>query len=77
MDRKWKLGEDLYPEDSLLDGVTISDIILALHHSSEVNPHVAKKLLLEILETRLEDMWFIFNNNIDEIIEAALKGRNA
>lgn len=75
MERKWKLGDDLYPEDSLLDGIKISDLILALHHESRVNSATAKRCLKDMLDGRLEDMWYIFGNNKDEIIKEALKGR--
>lgn len=75
MERNWKLGDDLSTHDSLLDGLTLADLILALHHTSVVNYNTAKQCLKEILESRLEDMWFIFENNIDEIITEALKGR--
>ena len=75
MERNWKLGDDLSTHDSLLDGLTLADLILALHHTSVVNPETAKQCLKEMLESRLEDMWFIFGNNVDEIIAEALKGR--
>ena len=75
MERNWKLGDDLSTYDNLLDGLTLADLILALHHTSVVNYNTAKQCLKEILESRLEDMWFIFENNIDEIIIEALKGR--
>lgn len=75
MERNWKLGDDLSTYDSLLDGLTLADLILALHHTSVVNHETARQCLKEILESRLEDMWFIFENNIDEIITEALKGR--
>ena len=25
MEREWKLGEDLYPEDNILDGITFDE----------------------------------------------------
>ena len=28
MEREWRLGKDLYPEDNLLDGITFDDLIL-------------------------------------------------
>ena len=30
-EREWKLGEDLVTSDSLLDGLTFDDLILAVH----------------------------------------------
>ena len=75
MERNWKLGDDLSTQDSLLDGLTLDDLILALHHIRVVNPVTAKECLKDMLECRLDDMWFIFENNVDEIIAEAMKGR--
>lgn len=75
MERNWKLGDDLSTHDNLLDGLTLADLILALHHTCVVNHESARQCLKEILESRIEDMWFIFENNIDEIIVEALEGR--
>lgn len=33
METKWKLGDDLISSDSLLDGITFDDVILAVHHN--------------------------------------------
>ena len=75
MERNWRLGDDFSTYDSLLDGLTLADLILAQHHTSVVNHNTARQCLQEILESRLTDMWFIFENNIDEIIAEALEGR--
>ena len=37
MEREWKLGKDMYPEDNLLDGLTFNDLILAVHQCKTVN----------------------------------------
>lgn len=74
-ERKWKLGDDLSIEDNLLDGFSIANFILALRSTSTVNPETAKQCLEEILEIQLQDMWYIFQNNIEEIISEALKWR--
>ena len=37
MERDWKLGKDLYPEDNLLDGITFDDLILAVHQCRTIN----------------------------------------
>lgn len=75
-ERNWKLGDDLSVHDSLLDEIDIADLILALHHTSTVNRKTAKQCLKEMLESRLDDMWFIFENNVDEIIAEAMEGRS-
>lgn len=75
MDKKWRLHEDLNTNDSLLDGLTFDDLILSAHHTSVVTPETVKENLRDMLEQRLEDMWFLVNNNMDIIIREALKGR--
>ena len=30
-ERKWILGDDLRPEDNLMDGITFDEIILTVH----------------------------------------------
>ena len=76
MDRNWRLGDDLIPSDNILDGLTFDDLILSAHHTSVVNPKTVRENLKDMLEGRMEDMWFLVENNMDIIIEAALEGRN-
>ena len=73
---KWKLGDDLIPSDSLLDGFTFDDVILALHNESTVNEFTARRVLREVLEIRMQDMNYLFDNNVDQIIELAMEGRS-
>ena len=75
MERNWKLGDDLITSDSLLDGLTFDDLILAVHHTSEVTPEAVRKNLQEMIEPRLEDMYFLVEKNMNAIISEALKGR--
>lgn len=71
-ERKWKLGDDCYSEDAILDPVTFNDIITAVHCSCrEKNKDAVIKTAREILKMREEDFWFMVNNNIQEIIDAA------
>lgn len=73
---EWKLGEDLIPSDSLLDGFTFDDVILALHTEPTVNEFTARRVLREILEIRMQDMNYLFDNNLNQIMELAMKGRS-
>lgn len=75
MERKWKLGNDLYPEDNLLDGITFDDLILAVHQCRTVNRATVHAELNEILAQRRQDMMFLLENNMDIIIQKALEGR--
>lgn len=75
MEREWKLGKDLYPEDNLIDGVTFDDLILAVHQSRTVNKETVCSVLNEILDQRWQDMLYLLENNMDAIIEKAMEGR--
>lgn len=75
MERNWRLGDDLIPSDNILDGLTFDDLILSARHTSVVTPKAVRENLKDMLESRLEDMWFLVENNMDIIIGAALKGR--
>lgn len=76
MERVWKLGDDLGRTDSILDGVTFDDLILAVHHNcQQITPGAVEQEMKQILEQRLEDANYLVEKNIQEIIEEAMKGR--
>lgn len=76
MENKWRLGDDLVEEDNLLDQVSFHDVILAVHCNCKVIDRAAvKKTVKEIMEQRMEDMEFLLERNMDEIIKAAKRGR--
>lgn len=73
---KWKLGEDMHPNDAIFDQIVFQDLILAVHcNCPVVNPAAVKATAREILDGRLTDFWYLIDNNMDEIIDHALKGR--
>ena len=76
MNTEWMLGVDLSVQDSLLDGLTFDDLILAVHHNCRViTPKAVMRELKEMLDTRLQDMEFLVNKNMPYIIKEAKKGR--
>lgn len=76
MEREWKLGQDLSTHDNLLDGLTFDDLILAVHCSCrKVTPEAVRRELKEMMESRLQDMDFLLEKNMDAIIAAAMEGR--
>lgn len=76
MERQWKLGEDVSEHDNLLDGITFNQLIVSLHSGSErVTPAEVRKVVKDMLEIQFEDMWFLVDKNMDEIIKRATKGR--
>ena len=72
-DAKWRLGADLSTYSELLGGLTFDDLILAVHcdlKKEKITPDAVRRILRkEILEGRLEDMWFLVEKNMDKIIE--------
>ena len=76
MERQWKLGDDLFETDNLLDQITFNDLILAAHCNCQViDEKAVRRELLEIINSRLEDMKGLFDRNVDEIILRAKIGR--
>jgi hypothetical protein len=76
-ERKWKLNEDMHQSDCIFDPITFEDIILAAHCNEKVlDANAIKRVAKEILESRLQDFEYLIQNNINEIIAEAAKGRN-
>ena len=72
---KWRLGVDQHPEDGLLDGFTYQDVIDALRQRKVINEAAVNKVVTEILDIRIQDMWHLIANNLDIIMAEARKGR--
>ena len=66
----------MYMADNLLDGFTVSQVVNALHNEpGPLTEEALKKVVNDMLATQLEDLWAIVNENDEEIIAAAYKGR--
>ena len=73
-ERQWKLNEDMHKSDCIFDPITFEDIILALHcNEKELDRKAILKVAKEILDSRLEDFYFLLVNNENEIIAEAKK----
>lgn len=76
IERQWKLGDDLSVDSSLLDGFTFDDVILAVHcNCRSITPNEVRKTAKEIIDQRMQDFEFLLDNNMEEIMSAAKKGR--
>lgn len=75
--RAWRLDDDLRPYDNMLDGFTFDDVICALRTYPKINEASAIEVVNDILSQRMQDLEFLFGNNIDIIIAEARKGREA
>ena len=77
IEKQWKLNEDMHKSDCIFDPITFEDIILAAHCNERVlDENAIKRVAREILENRMIDFEYLLENNIDEIIAEAAKGRN-
>lgn len=77
IERQWKLGEDLSTYDNILDAITFDEIIMTVHcNCPKITREAVQKEFKNILESRMQDMEYLFNNNIEEIIAKAKEGRN-
>ena len=75
-EREWKLGKDLLPSDSILDGLDFSDLILTVHcNCKELTEDAVWNELTEILRGRMDDLIYLVENNMEEILTAAAEGR--
>ena len=76
-EKQWKLNEDMHQQDCILDPVTFEQVIDALHCNERVIDEIAvQRVVQEILDSRLQDFYYLIDNNINEIIAEAMKGRN-
>jgi hypothetical protein len=75
-ERKYELGVDLLPSDSLLGGLTFDDLITAVRcNCREVTRAAVYTELSQMLASRKQDMNFLLEKNMDAIIAAAKEGR--
>ncbi len=75
-EKKWELGEDMFQEDNILDGITFYDVILAVKCNCPViDEKTVRDTYREIFEQRLEDARFILGKNADAIAKAAKEMR--
>lgn len=76
MESKYELGVDLVPSDSLLDGLTFDDLILAVHcNCRKVTRTAVRAELSQMLASRKQDTDYLLEKNIDAIMALAMKGR--
>ena len=76
MENTWKLGEDMIEDDNLMNNITFYDLILALHCNCPViDENAVRTQLKQILDGIHEDMEYLLENNMDEIISRAKAGR--
>lgn len=74
--KRWKLGDDVSVEDNILDGFTFKDLILAVHcNCRRITPDAVKRELKDMMESRMEDLNYLLEHNMSEIIAEAKKGR--
>lgn len=76
-EKQWRLNSDLHEEDNLLDGFTFEQVITALRcNEKTIDEKAVKKVVKEILDSQMEDLQFLLENNMDLIIQKAKQNRN-
>ena len=75
MDKKWRLDGELSKHDSLLDGFTIKQLIDAVSQEKVIDEKSARKVLAKMVAIQMQDMNFLFDTNLDIILDEAKKGR--
>lgn len=74
--KNWRLGDDLYTDDNLLDGFTFYDIILQVHHNCRnITQEAVMGEIRYLVNSRLDDMYELLARNMDVIMAEARKGR--
>lgn len=75
-ERKWILGDDLRPEDNLMDGITFDEIILTAHcNCRNITRETVIREVNDLVSMRMDDMRELLMRNIDIIMAEAKKGR--
>lgn len=74
MERKWKLGEDLHTTATILGEVTFHDLILAVAQNRQITKDTVLQEKKEILCILFQDLDFLIENNMEEIIKRAKAG---
>ncbi len=76
-EKQWKLNEDLHPSDNIFDPITFEQIISDLSCGSRTLDYKAvNRVAMDIFKSRWQDFMYLLENNTDEIIAEAKKGRN-
>ena len=66
---KWRMNYS--PHESILDPITNGDIVIALKQERPENRDVEriKDIVNEMLDSRLQDMWYLIELNMDKILQ--------
>jgi hypothetical protein len=69
---KHRLGKGAHEKDDLLQGFTYEDLLTAIHCNEPVKDETTvRKIVAELLEEQLTNMYELLEYNIDEIIKRA------
>lgn len=75
LERVWKLGVDLHLEDNILNCESFQGFILTVaNEEPDITEKTVRKVRDKIVEILLQDMDFLIENNMEEIIRKAKNG---
>ena len=73
-EKNWKLGDDMFIEDNMLDAITFDELIMKVRcNCRNINVESVRKTAMEIFDARREDFIFLLYNNMNEIIKEVKK----
>ncbi len=73
---KWKLGLGQTTSDSVMDGFTFDDLITAIQSNcKEITEDDVWEQAMSIIRGQMEDMKYLIETNMEQIINAAFAGR--
>lgn len=73
-EKKWKLGDDVFLEDNMLDPITFDELVMTIRcNCREINIESVRNTAMEIFDARREDFIFFLYNNMNEIIKEVKK----
>ena len=76
-EKRWELGEDIDRYDNLLDSISFDELIVTVHcNCREITQEAVERFAAHYLWIiRMQDMKYLLEKNIEEIITEAKKGR--
>lgn len=75
LDRVWKLGVDLHPKDNIIECQDFEGFILAVaNEEPNITEKTVRKVRDDVVGILLQDMDFLIENNMEEIIRRARVG---
>jgi len=68
MDKEWKLGKDLYPNDNIMDDLTFDELITTIYCNEPIiNEVTIQRVFNELIQSKIHDARDLLKINLAEI----------